>query len=191
VEEGELAEVLDAGLEVALHIPLQTLDSSLRLRVSWLAEIPVEAQLATQPGRDIDGGGWPACRHPSRSRTVSRASPPPCHKQRPMPTARLTLPWRESAPPLQRRNTQGRTQRPTAGMPGRDRPALARRSPTHPTGRSPSADRRPLIRARALEQWAHLPQIVVDDRLAAIEPRQLDQLTDLTQGMVGSPRRSS
>ncbi len=37
---------------------------------------------------------------------------------------------------------------------------------------------RPLMRACALEAWAHLPQVVIDDRLAAIEPKRLDQLTD-------------
>jgi hypothetical protein len=35
----------------------------------------------------------------------------------------------------------------------------------------------PLMRARALEQRAHLPQIVIDDRLATVEPERLDQLT--------------
>ncbi len=40
----------------------------------------------------------------------------------------------------------------------------------------------PLMRARPLEQRAHLPQIVIDDRLAAIEPERRDQLTDPDTG---------
>lgn len=36
----------------------------------------------------------------------------------------------------------------------------------------------PLICPCALEQWAHLPQVVIDDRLPAIEPKRPDQLTN-------------
>jgi hypothetical protein len=40
----------------------------------------------------------------------------------------------------------------------------------------------PLMRARPLEQRAHLPKIIVDDRLAAVEPERLDQLTNADPG---------
>jgi hypothetical protein len=57
------------GLEVALHIPLQTLDRALRLRVSRRTEVPVEAQLPAEPsmgvGRASAAGmqAPPAARH--------------------------------------------------------------------------------------------------------------------------------
>jgi hypothetical protein len=34
------------------------------------------------------------------------------------------------------------------------------------------------MRARFDEQQTHLPQIIIDDRLATIEPERLNQLTD-------------
>ncbi len=40
----------------------------------------------------------------------------------------------------------------------------------------------PLVRAGALKQRAHLPQIVINDRLAAIEPERLDQFPDPDTG---------
>jgi hypothetical protein len=41
---------------------------------------------------------------------------------------------------------------------------------------------RALMRPRPDEQPAHLAQVVVDDRLAAVEPQQLDQLPDTDTG---------
>jgi hypothetical protein len=44
-----------------------------------------------------------------------------------------------------------------------------------------------LMRARPREQWTHLTQIIIDDRLATIEPERLDQLTDSHPGQLRVP----
>jgi hypothetical protein len=64
---------------------------------------------------------------------------------------------------------------------------MLRGLPEIPLADLPRPINRPLMRPRTREQRAHLPQIIIDDRLATIEPERLDHLTDSHPGQLRVP----
>src|SRR6202041_1278899 len=181
--EVEVVREVPAGLEVALHIPLQTLDRSLRLRVRRRAEIPVETQLPTEPGISIGRAS---------TASVQTPLPVPHHQLR----QRADRPQAAGHTPQHIRCFLGEDQRASASTgiaeTAHDDPRPAgltvtdwhrpRGLPQIPLADLPRPIDGPLVRAGALKQRAHLPQIVINDRLAAIEPERLDQFPNPDTG---------
>ncbi len=167
------------GLEVRLQISLKPLDHALGLRVFGFTEIPVEQQLAAETGISVGG---------TAAASVKAPLSIPDHQFRKRPERPQTT----AHPPEHVRCLLAENQRTRTdtGIPQTShddpRPAglamtdgnMLRGLPEIPLADLPRPINRALMRARPREQWAHLTQIIIDDRLATIEPERLDQLTD-------------
>ena len=192
--EVELVRERPAGLEAALDEVLQPLDDALGLRIGRRAEVPVDPQLAAERGELLASGGrrGRGCR-PGDPRPASAAAPPATTDSARSRPAGPASAWRRSARRRRRASSPGTRRRPSRAASGRARPG------PRPCGSqrsnwqtSPGPIDRPLKRPRRRrEQRPHLAQIVIDDRLAAIEAQRRDQLADALARAASDPRSSS
>src|SRR5215207_5456390 len=169
-----------ARLEAALDEVLQPLDDPLCLRVARRAEPPVDAQLAAERGELLARAAAVA---------VDAGLTVPDQRLRQRPTRPQTA--RDPRQQIRRLFSEDQRAGTGAGVaqardhdpcpPGLTVPDrhLGLRLPKIELADLARAIDRPLKRPRRRrEQWPHLAQIVIDDRLAALEPELGDQLAD-------------
>ena len=160
---------------------LQPLDDALGLRIARLAEVPADLQLRRRTPANSSVGRPPwACSPDWRSQTsVSRQRP-----QRPQTAADPEQQIRRLLGEDQRagagaRVAQARDHDPAlAGLAVPDRDLAARLPEIELADLARPIDRALKRPRRRREQRPHLAQVVIDDRLAAIEAQRRDQLPD-------------
>ena len=182
----ELVREHPPGLEAALDEVLQTLDDPLGLRVA-LARRSASRPAAARRSRRTPPSGAHGRRagRTGGPRPTSRAAPPATTDSAGSRTTAPGSAWRTPTRWHRRASSPDRRRRPTPAGSGRGRPGSRPGLPEVELADLPRPIDRPLIGPRRHEQRPHVAQIVIDDRLAAIEPQRRDQLTDPLAGHLG------
>ena len=171
----ELVGEAAAGLKAALHEVLQALDDALGLRVARLAEVPADPQRAAERGeRRRSAARRRRAARTGGPRPASRGSAPSDHRQRRIPNSRsgdllARRPARRRPRASSPRHATTTQPRARLAVPDRD---LRPWAPRDRTGRSRRAGRSCAERSCGVhEERPDLAQVVIDDRLAAVEPQ--------------------